>query len=114
MTYLNIWHPFESPIQSFFFRYFLLPVIHRQTWKGPGSAITGGASVSIALLRDGRPILGVVYAYCAQDDAGDMFAWAENSGPLKRNGSAIHLDRASLADTVLVSHHADRNALANA
>src|SRR4051812_43847586 len=23
-----------------------------------------GASVSIALLRDGRPVLGVVYAYC--------------------------------------------------
>src|SRR5437016_6047969 len=32
-----------------------------------------GASVSIALLREGRPVLGVVYAYCAPDDAGDWF-----------------------------------------
>src|SRR5512146_3037042 len=29
-----------------------------------------GASVSIALLRDGRPVLGAVNAYCAPDDNG--------------------------------------------
>ncbi len=46
-----------------------------------------GASVSIALLRDGRPVLGVVYAYCAPDDAGDWFTWAEGTGPVKRNGT---------------------------
>ena len=44
-----------------------------------------GASVSIALLKDGRPVLGVVYAYCSPDDDGDWFTWAEGTGPIKRN-----------------------------
>ncbi len=35
-----------------------------------------GAAVSIALLRDGLPVLGVVYAYCAPDDTGDLFSRA--------------------------------------
>jgi ADP-ribosylglycohydrolase/TPR repeat protein/fructose-1,6-bisphosphatase/inositol monophosphatase family enzyme len=73
-----------------------------------------GASVSIALLRDGRPVLGVVYAYCAPDDAGDCFTWAEGAGPVKRNGSDIRSPRAGVPETVLVSHHADQNPQANA
>ena len=36
-----------------------------------------GSCVSIALLRSGKPVLGVVFAYAAPDDAGDLFAWAE-------------------------------------
>ncbi|MBI2953033.1 MAG: ADP-ribosylglycohydrolase family protein [Chloroflexi bacterium] len=48
-----------------------------------------GHAVSIALLRDGVPVLGVVYAPTAPDDGGDLFAWAEGCGPLKRNGSPI-------------------------
>lgn len=48
--------------------------------------IANGTSVSIALLREGRPVLGVVYAYCAPDDVGDCFTWAEGTGPVRRNG----------------------------
>jgi len=73
-----------------------------------------GASVSIALLRDGRPVLGVVYAYCAPDDAGDCFTWAEGAGPIKRNGRSVSVLPGSVPDTVLVSHHADQNSPANA
>ena len=73
-----------------------------------------GASVSIALLRDGRPVLGVVYAYCAPDDAGDLFTWAEGAEHIKRNGKDISSTGAGVPETVLVSHHADRNPLANA
>jgi len=73
-----------------------------------------GASVSIALLRDGRPVLGVVYAYCAPDDAGDWFTWAEGMGPVKRNGTEIPGPGTGVPETVLVSHHADRNPRANA
>jgi len=36
-----------------------------------------GSAVSIGLLRDGVPVLGVVYAYCFPDDRGDLIAWAE-------------------------------------
>src|ERR1041384_4824466 len=73
-----------------------------------------GASVSIALLRAGRPVLGVVYAYCAPDHAGDMFSWAEGAGPIKRNGRDVLVLQDGVPDTVLVSHHADRNSQANA
>jgi|SRR5579884_4064411 len=48
-----------------------------------------GSAVSIGLLRAGQPVLGVVYAPCAPDDAGDLFAWAEGCGPPRRNGVAI-------------------------
>ncbi|MGH9629375.1 MAG: inositol monophosphatase family protein, partial [Bryobacteraceae bacterium] len=48
-----------------------------------------GAAVSIALLRDGRPVLGVVYAYSEPDHGGDLFTWAEGSGTLKRNGQSV-------------------------
>ncbi|EYF06745.1 inositol monophosphatase family protein [Chondromyces apiculatus] len=46
-------------------------------------------SVSIALTRDGVPVLGVVYAYAAPDDEGDLFTWAEGCGPLRRNGVPV-------------------------
>jgi fructose-1,6-bisphosphatase/inositol monophosphatase family enzyme len=48
-----------------------------------------GHAVSIALLREGVPVLGVVLAVDAPDDRGDLFAWAEGCGPLERNGLAI-------------------------
>lgn len=36
-----------------------------------------GSAVSIALVRDGVPVLGVVYAPTAPDDDGRLFAWEE-------------------------------------
>jgi len=48
-----------------------------------------GASVSIALISGGRPVLGVVFAYAAPDDEGDLLAWAEGCGPLRRNGVEV-------------------------
>jgi ADP-ribosyl-[dinitrogen reductase] hydrolase len=73
-----------------------------------------GASVSVALLREGRPVLGVVYAYCAPDDAGDCFTWAEGAGPVRRNGRDVSGTGTGVPETVLVSHQADRNPQANA
>lgn len=77
-----------------------------------------GASVSIALIRDGVPVLGVVYAYCAPDDRGDLFAWAEGCGPLTRNGEPVATPAwpktLSADDTVFVSNSADAHPLENA
>lgn len=44
-----------------------------------------GSALSIALLRDGRPVLGVVASPVAPDDRGDIIAWAEGAA-LTRNG----------------------------
>ena len=72
--------------------------------------IRSGA-VSIAVVHEGVPVLGVVYAYAAPDDEGDLFAWAEGCGPLHRNGSPV--ERAPLSrtlgtsDVILVSSGAD-------
>jgi fructose-1,6-bisphosphatase/inositol monophosphatase family enzyme len=73
-----------------------------------------GAAVSIALLRNGPPVLGVVYAYRAPDDAGDLFTWAEGTGPVKRNGKPMAIVRNRVPQAILASHHADRNPRANA
>jgi fructose-1,6-bisphosphatase/inositol monophosphatase family enzyme len=81
-----------------------------------------GSAVSIAALRDGMPILGVVYAFAYPDSGeGDLIAWAEGC-PLTRNGQPVITN---LADTVLdsdtnpppivfVSQDADKNPAANA
>lgn len=74
-----------------------------------------GSAVSIALLREGVPVLGVVYAF-APDDGGDLIAWAEG-GPLTRNGAAVERRPWATAigrDTVvLVSRYANGKATAN-
>ena len=75
-----------------------------------------GPSVSIALVRAGAPVLGVVYAYAAPDDAGDLIVWAEGCGPVRRNGSPVERRWPSVADeesTVLVSVYADERIEAN-
>jgi ADP-ribosyl-[dinitrogen reductase] hydrolase len=75
-----------------------------------------GSSVSIALLVDGRPSLGVVYAFAYPDDAGDLFAWAEGCGPLRRNGAPIEPTLpASLGplEVVLVSSAGDTDPAGN-
>lgn len=48
-----------------------------------------GSAVSIAALRDGVPILGVVFAFAYPDDDGDLIAWAEGCGPITRNGQPV-------------------------
>jgi ADP-ribosyl-[dinitrogen reductase] hydrolase len=75
-----------------------------------------GSAVSIGLLFEGRPRLGVVYAFAYPDDAGDFFAWAERCGPLRRNGSPLEpVLPASLGplDVVLVSSAGDTDAVGN-
>jgi len=76
-----------------------------------------GAAISIALLRKGLPVLGVVLSYCAPDDEGDLFWWAEGLGPLRRNGMEVRREwpaSPSAEMTVLISQDADRAASANA
>ncbi|HET9315046.1 MAG TPA: inositol monophosphatase family protein [Vicinamibacteria bacterium] len=71
-----------------------------------------GSAVSIGLLVEGRPALGVVFAFAYPDDEGDFFAWAEGCGPLRRNGRAVGaaLPAALGAlDVVLVSSGGDRD-----
>jgi ADP-ribosylglycohydrolase/fructose-1,6-bisphosphatase/inositol monophosphatase family enzyme len=69
-----------------------------------------GSAVSIALLVDARPALGVVFAFSYPDDGGDLFAWAEGCGPVTRNGRpATPLEDRPLGahDVVLVSSAGD-------
>jgi len=47
-----------------------------------------GSAVSVALVRHGRPILGVVYSPMAPDDLGDLFIWADGLPPV-RNGVVL-------------------------
>ena len=48
-----------------------------------------GSTVSIALLHERRPVLGVVFSFCYPDDDGDLFCFAEGCGPLRRNDVAL-------------------------
>ena len=51
-----------------------------------------GSAISVALVREGKPVLGVVHAPDAPDRGPDTIAWAEGAGPIQRNGVAIHTD----------------------
>jgi len=85
---------------------------------GTGAFLRGwrGSTVSIALVEDGVAVLGVVFAPCAPDDDGDLFAWCEGA-PLMRNGAVVA--RAALPlqlgpDVIVaVSQDADRAPEAN-
>jgi ADP-ribosylglycohydrolase/fructose-1,6-bisphosphatase/inositol monophosphatase family enzyme len=70
-----------------------------------------GHAVSIGLLRDRVPVLGVVHAVDAPDDSGDRFAWAEGCGPLTRNAAPVERspwpNQLGPDDAVLVSQGAD-------
>ena len=75
-----------------------------------------GSAVSIGLLVERRPVLGVVFAFAYPGGEGDLFAWAEGCGPLLRNGRpvAAHLPSSlSATDVVLVSSKGDRAAESN-
>lgn len=51
-----------------------------------------GSAISVALLRDGQPVLGVVYAPISPDRGRDCIAWAEGLPHLLRNGAAHPVD----------------------
>jgi ADP-ribosyl-[dinitrogen reductase] hydrolase len=75
-----------------------------------------GAAISIALLRNGVPVLGVVCAYSAPDNAGDLFWWAEGLGPIRRNDKETiraWQTKPHSGMTVLMSQDADGAASVN-
>lgn len=47
-----------------------------------------GSAISVALLRQGTPVLGVVFAPLAPDDRGDLIVWAEGV-ELTRNSKPV-------------------------
>jgi ADP-ribosylglycohydrolase/fructose-1,6-bisphosphatase/inositol monophosphatase family enzyme len=57
-----------------------------------------GSAISVALVRDGVPVLGIVHAPDAPDRGPDTIAWAEGAGAIRRNGKPVH---ARLATRVL-------------
>lgn len=66
-----------------------------------------GSAVSIALMRDGALVLGVVYAPLSPDRGPDMIAWAEGTG-ITRNGAPVAIDLRSRTlaegDVVFLNH----------
>lgn len=73
-----------------------------------------GPCVSIALLRRGEPVLGVVYAFSWPDDDGGLFAWASGMPSILRNGAPVQIDPRSVPSTMAVSQHADQKSRLNA
>ncbi len=68
-----------------------------------------GSAVSVALLRQGEPVLGVVYAPSSPDRGPDMIAWAEGRG-ITRNGQPVaiapHRRGLEANDVVFLNHGA--------
>ncbi len=54
----------------------------------------GGSAVSVGLLRDNVPVLGVITSPTSPDRGWDTIAWAEE-GPLLRNGEPVSADLGS-------------------
>lgn len=76
-----------------------------------------GSSVSIGLLHEDQPVLGVVYSPTYPDGRGDLITWAAGCGPVRRNGQELSPpewpSELRPHDMVLVSQHADRRAPGN-
>jgi ADP-ribosylglycohydrolase/fructose-1,6-bisphosphatase/inositol monophosphatase family enzyme len=51
-----------------------------------------GSAISVALVRDGSPVLGVVCAPLSPDRGRDTIAWAEGAGPIRRNGAPVSVE----------------------
>jgi fructose-1,6-bisphosphatase/inositol monophosphatase family enzyme len=47
-----------------------------------------GSAVSIALILNGSPVLGVIYSFVFPDDDGDLISWADGED-LRRNNTTI-------------------------
>ncbi len=77
-----------------------------------------GSAVSVALLRDAIPVLGVVFAPYAPDVGPDMIAWAEGMDHLLRNGQQLKVDLSprelAAGEFVYMSHHSPRRPIVNA
>ncbi len=94
---------------------------NRRTWvvdpnDGTAAFMQGfrGSAVSIALLEDGVPVFGVVYAHNWPGDEGTFIAWAEG-GPVVCNGEEVNhtVPEEITEQVVFVSQAADRKAGAN-
>jgi ADP-ribosyl-[dinitrogen reductase] hydrolase len=77
-----------------------------------------GSAVSVGLLHNGIPVLGVVYAPYAPDVGPDLIAWAEGMDHLLRNGQPVKVDLSErdlvAGEFVYMSHHAPRRPIVNA
>ena len=51
-----------------------------------------GSAISVALLRNSMPVLGVVCSPLSPDRGRDTIAWAEGAGPMLRNGKPVNVD----------------------
>jgi ADP-ribosylglycohydrolase/fructose-1,6-bisphosphatase/inositol monophosphatase family enzyme len=51
-----------------------------------------GSAISVALLKDKNPVLGVVHSPLSPDRGRDTIAWAEGAGPIQRNGKPLDVD----------------------
>ena len=51
-----------------------------------------GSAVSVGLLKNKIPVLGVVHSPLSPDRGADTIAWAESAGPIRRNGVALDVD----------------------
>ncbi len=59
------------------------------------SEFTGGkrgSAISVALLKNRLPVLGVVHSPLSPDRGRDTIAWAEGAGPIQRNGRPLEVD----------------------
>jgi ADP-ribosylglycohydrolase/fructose-1,6-bisphosphatase/inositol monophosphatase family enzyme len=51
-----------------------------------------GTAISVALLKNNVPVLGVVHSPLSPDRGRDTIAWAEGAGPMRRNGKPLEVD----------------------
>lgn len=51
-----------------------------------------GTAISVSLLKEKIPVLGVVHAPLSPDRGRDTIAWAEGAGPIRRNGRPLDVD----------------------
>jgi ADP-ribosylglycohydrolase/fructose-1,6-bisphosphatase/inositol monophosphatase family enzyme len=59
------------------------------------SEFTGGrrgSAISVALLKGAVPVLGVVHSPLSPDRGRDTIAWAQDAGPIRRNGTPVEVD----------------------
>jgi ADP-ribosylglycohydrolase/fructose-1,6-bisphosphatase/inositol monophosphatase family enzyme len=68
-----------------------------------------GSAVSVALLREGEPVVGVVFAPLSPDRGPDLIAWADG-GEITRNGRPVAIDlrkkELTAGDVVFLNHGA--------